>query len=1857
MPTFTRPQKKQILTHVLDDLLKDTEDDGTPGPIGGVIATERITDILDIISYSDNDFVGLKYQDDKSVVQTLTKAESNRLKLLKGYINWRTYIGQSVITKDDWMALTEDQINDFRVTTTWFGMTTNGTSILTAPTPGTGSKRDLVADFKRGIKRDMSYFPTLKQDKQWDNWNRATIAQAQAQDVSNVLNPKYSPNDPTAIALFHEQQKYMYAAFERHLQTDKGKALVRAHHSTSNAQAIYKELSEYALQSTKASLDSASLLAYITSAKLGDGKWKGTTHAFILHWQDQVRLFGDLVGTHTYFADDLLRTMLENAVTKISELRSVKAQADQHRTQTGKVLTYPQYCQLVLSAAQQYDAQFDPTPPINKSRTRQVYEHDIIDNAFDYEPHDIDSHVHDILEVNQTSFVRNPSLKKSQWDRLSSISEAQTIWDSLPAEAKKIILEPRLGGPPPPRQTNLHEISAFDYLQSRLPDDDHGDDGHDTQTTDTPSNASDNDSGSQLLAHMTKRAPLPPQDIQRILSSSLAKKPAAPAQAAAEVTINGKIYRQANTHNIVYSASNHRSTRRGALVDRGANGGIAGDDVRIIDKSGQFVDVQGIDNHQLVDIPLVTAGAVVRTQRGDIIAIMHQYAHMGKGKTIHSSGQLEWFRQQVDDKSIRVGGQQRITTHEGYVIPINIRSGLPYVSMRPYTDTEWEDLPHVILTSPEVWSPNVLDHDLDDNEQWFDAISSLPEDITETLFDEYGDYRHKHVVNEHMIHAPDLDHYVIPTKDFFFEVHEREIDAIDPREASSAPRTIQPKEPDYATYRPNFCWLSADIIKRTFQTTTQYARIPMSTFLRKHYKAPNPAFNVHRRAEPVATDTVYADTPAIDSGATSAQFFVGTESLVCDVYGMQTDKQFVNTLEDNIRRRGAPTRLLSDRAQVEISKKAQDILRTFVIGDWQSEPHQQHQNPAERRYQDVKRTTNTVMDRTGSPANTWLLALMYVCFVLNFTATASLAWRTPMSVLVGSTSDISILLRFGWWEPVYYKLDDSDFPSDSPELLGRMVGFSENVGHAMTYKILTDGTDKIIHRSNVRTALDLDAPNVRTELPDGETEPDPPQILKSVRGDSIGQAQLEYIDPTELIGRTFLTPPQEDGQRFRARIVRAIEDHETDLDDDPDRIKFLCSVNDDTFEEVMAYNDIVNFIEKDEEDGTVWKFKRITAHEGPITRRHPNWKGSEYNVMVEWEDGSITTEPLGILAADDPVSCAIYAKKHDLLALPGWKRFKGIAKRQKKFLRMANQAKLRSFRTAPRFKYGFEIPRTFDHAKRLDDKHGTTKWQTATELEFAQLDEYDTFTNLGKGGKPPSDEYKKIRVHLVYDVKHDGRHKARCVADGHLTDVPIDSVYSGVVSLRGIRMLIFLAELNQLETWATDIGNAYLEAETSEKLYIIAGPEFGIREGHTLVIFKALYGLRTSGLRWHERLSIVLRSLGFEPCKAEPDIWLRRDGDVYEYIGVYVDDLAIAMRDPQAFIDVLVNDHKFKLKGTGPIQFHLGCDFFRDEDGTLCMAPRKYIDKMIQNYERMFGEKPRMNVYSPLEKGDHPELDESEFLEPDDVTKYQSIVGSLQWAISLGRFDVATAVMTLSGFRALPRKGHLERAKRVCGYLSRMKHAVIRFRVEEPDYSDLPPQEYNWSHSVYGDVREQLPEDAPTPLGRFVTLTHFVDANLMHCMVTGRSVTGILHLANQTPIDWFSKKQATVETATYGSEFVAARTCVEQVMDLRTTLRYLGVPIRDKSYMFGDNESVVGSATKVHAKLHKRHNALSFHRVREAVASGMVAFFHVTGIRNPSDILSKHWAYADVWKTMQPLLFWQGDTANIDGIAPISKCI
>jgi hypothetical protein len=148
---------------------------------------------------------------------------------------------------------------------------------------------------------------------------------------------------------------------------------------------------------------------------------------------------------------------------------------------------------------------------------------------------------------------------------------------------------------------------------------------------------------------------------------------------------------------------------------------------------------------------------------------------------------------------------------------------------------------------------------------------------------------------------------------------------------------------------------------------------------------------------------------------------------------MKSPAQFPGILTDEIITHGAPTKLISDSARVETSKEVRGILRTYGISSWQSEPHQQHQNPAEWRYQTVKRICNTILDQTGAPAYCWLLCLMYVCFMLN-NAFLEVIQSTPLCQAYGTDNDISPMLYFLFYEPVYYLVDETTFPSTSKEL-------------------------------------------------------------------------------------------------------------------------------------------------------------------------------------------------------------------------------------------------------------------------------------------------------------------------------------------------------------------------------------------------------------------------------------------------------------------------------------------------------------------------------------------------------------------------------------------------------------------------------------------------------------------------------------------------------------------------------------------------------------------------------------------------------------------------------------------------------
>ena len=331
---------------------------------------------------------------------------------------------------------------------------------------------------------------------------------------------------------------------------------------------------------------------------------------------------------------------------------------------------------------------------------------------------------------------------------------------------------------------------------------------------------------------------------------------------------------------------------------------------------------------------------------------------------------------------------------------------------------------------------------------------------------------------------------------------------------------------------------------------------------------------------------------------------------------------------------------------------------------------------------------------------------MHVCYVLNHMASAALDWIPPLQALTGQTQDTSALLVCSFYEPVYYNPHNDGFPSASTEELGHWVGVATHVGDALTFKILSRFR-KLIYRSVICSALDPTVRHRRLAPFGGEnltnhsgdkvfvrsnfdtTNSDNPKVTR----------RMPTIDPKDLIGHTFLKETETDSQRFRVTIVCAIVDKDNEAKKDPQYIKFLCEIDGETADEIISYNQILDHIERDsldQENDTeqLYRFQKISAHQGPLLPTDKDYKGSSYNVLVEWESGEVTYEPLDLIAKDNPVTCAEYAKRNDLLNTPGWKRFKSIGKNDKKLERMVNQAKLQNYRREPYWKNGYLVPRT-----------------------------------------------------------------------------------------------------------------------------------------------------------------------------------------------------------------------------------------------------------------------------------------------------------------------------------------------------------------------------------------------------------------------------------------------------------------------------------------------------------------------------------------------------------------------------------
>lgn len=542
-------------------------------------------------------------------------------------------------------------------------------------------------------------------------------------------------------------------------------------------------------------------------------------------------------------------------------------------------------------------------------------------------------------------------------------------------------------------------------------------------------------------------------------------------------------------------------------------------------------------------------------------------------------------------------------------------------------------------------------------------------------------------------------------------------------------------------------------------------------------------------------------------------------------------------------------------------------------------------------------------------------------------------------------------------------------------------------------------------------------------------------------------------------------------------------------------------------------------------------------------------------------------------------------------------------------------------------KYGVKIPRNMNDAMELDRLNGDTGWFDAVNKEIGSLLELECFTFYSPSYKP-GPEYQFAPLRMIFEVKQDGRKKARLTIGGHVVDAQGISTRSTVVKTISVRLIDLICHRDGLTLKHGDVGNAFITANCMEKIYSRATPEFGERSEAIVILNKALYGLRTSSRAFRNTFADFLRTMGFFPTRYDRDVWMRpRDTlDGYDYICTHVDDFKVAAKDPDQWINRISG--AFLLKSVADPDYYLGINYNRSKDDpkvwiTGCAT---YAKECIRRVEAEFPDGVTLiPQYTPLPDECHPELDESELLSPEGRRQYQAYIGMLQWATTIARPDISFAVSSLSRFSAAPRKGHLDLALHLLGYLKHFPNRRIPIDSRPIIWvTPKPPPTFHEDFlEDYPDASEEVDPNLPRPFGTEIETTIFFDADHAHDQKTRRSITGIVVLAGRTPVLWISKRQGCIATSTYTAEFVAMRQAVEEAISIRYMLRCLGVPVTKPTDLFGDNRSVFQSAGIPDGELKKKHVAISYHYVREAIAAKIVNSFWVQSEANLADICTK----------------------------------
>jgi len=1196
-------------------------------------------------------------------------------------------------------------------------------------------------------------------------------------------------------------------------------------------------------------------------------------------------------------------------------------------------------------------------------------------------------------------------------------------------------------------------------------------------------------------------------------------------------------------------------------------------------------------------------------------------------------------------------------------LPLRMRGVISYLPTRKPTKEELDKCEHFELTSAQSWHPHNFTCEMTDEGSFARENARIcrePLELTEGLGPRLIQALETHVHEmEGGCHEADVI------------AHSHELYML----KSDAKQSMITKESLAQRW-----FIGLEAANRTLTASTQegmrFVEGPIERRLRTsqaHMRFPSLVFTLY-------SDTLFSHVRSV-RGFTCAQIFTDGHGFV-RVYPMKGKSEAHHALMHFIHDVGVPRDLLTDQAPEEMRGEWGQIVKKYRIRQKTTEAHSPWQNRAEAEIRELKKTTRRVLRAQSAPAEFWCYAMEWAARIRSLTAHDSLllGTRTPEERITGRTPDISEFAHFSWFQWIWYRDTAMPFPQADVHL-GRWIGVAQDVGQAMTYWILTrKGT--VIARSSIAPLSDVDLRSqvvqekmnafietCSTSLSNStNTNFKPIDIFPEIiDGDEVNYSTPEADDFTpdgfdEYLSAQVILPVG--GELRRGQVTRRLRDANGNplgtrntnplLDTREYEVNFPDGSSGSYLANVIAEN---IYAQVDQEGRSYTLLDEIIDHEvDPAIDGVdlPRFTTRGWRFLVAWKDGSSSYVPLKEMKNTYPVETADYAIRNRLDEKPAFRWWvPHVTKRRHRLIGKLKKGKTKYWSRT--HKYGIELPKSVTEALEIDRRTGTSYWRDAIDKEMKNVSPAFKFMD---DDKAPIG-YKHITCHMIFDVKMVGLvRKARFVAGGHLTDPPVESVYSSVVTRESVRIMFLVAALNDLQVLGADVQNAYINAKTGERVYTTAGPEFGSNEGRPAIIVRALYGLKSSGARWRDHLAMILMQAGFKNSKADPDVWMRKaqksNGFFYwEYVLCYVDDILAISHDPQGILNVIAKKVTLKPGSIEEPKSYLGaniskCTILDGNNQTAMkqvwtMSAQEYIKRAVEEVERELkaaNEFLPKKIETPLSSGYRPELDFSEELCPQKTNYYQGLIGILRWIVELGRIDIIVPVSLLSRYLVSPRKGHLQQAYRIFAYLKQFNRPMLVFDDSEPK---LPIDGFNlcdWS-SLYPNAAERIPQDAPEPLGHSVVTTCYVDADHAGCRVTRRSHTGILIYVNCAPIIWYSKRQNTIESSTFGSEFIALKISVELIESLRYKLRMFGIPVDNSTIVFCDNEAVVQNVTRPESTLKKKHISIAYHRCREAQAAGYIKIGFIKGMENLADLLTKTLPGPRLRKLMEYIFHWK----------------